>query len=199
VLRRIALVGFIVLAGGCGGSGVVPTVAFVVEGGMSSGPESGAWGDGTSGPSGLHVGCIDGRRFSVLITVHNRTKQSIRLVRAGGPEEAPAVIKRVAVQVRLAPPPPTGDRFVDRLRGWNDDNSPGAEIPAQRDAWIQSNFLMRNCQSLRQGKTLTVNRSTTLTYSAHGAEGTETVTVRGAKIILTRGPLHPSVPINQVG
>ena len=46
---------------------------------------------------------------------------------------------------------------------------------------------------------MTVNRSTTLEYSAGGDNGTQVVSVRGARIILTRGPLHPRVPINQVG
>lgn len=200
MIRRSALVGFVILFGaGCGGGRGIPRAAFIAEGGTSSGPESRAWGDGISGPSGLHVGCIDGRRFAVVITVHNRTNETIKLLAAGGPEEAPTRIKRMAVQVRLAPPPPTGDRAVIGLRGWNAHDSGAAEIPAHRDAWIQSNFLMRNCQSLRQGKALIVNRSTTLTYDARGGTGTETVAVRGARIVVTRGPLHPTVPINQIG
>lgn len=187
------------LAAGCGGSHHAPVAPFLAEGGTSSGPQSGLWGDGTSGPSGLHIGCIDGRRFAVLITVHNRTNQKITRVAASGTQEAPAVIKRVAVQARLAPPPPTGDQQVIGLRAWNGRNSSAAAIPPGRDAWIQSNFLMRRCRSLRQRKTLTVNRSTTLTYAANGGEGTEVVSVRGARIILTRGPLHPTLPINRVG
>jgi len=146
----------------------------------------------------MHVGCIDGRRFAVLITVHNWAKDAVTLLRAGGPEDAPTVIKRVAVQVRLAPPPPTGDRVVAALREWNGKESPPAAIPAGRDAWVQSNFLMRNCRSLLRKETLTANR-TTLTYSVTGAGGTQVVSVRSATIILTRGPLHPSLPINQVG
>lgn len=189
----------VLLGAGCGGTNRVPVAAFVAEGGTSSGPGSGLWGDGTSGPSGLHVGCIDGRRFAVLITVHNRTNQRITLVRAGGRVEAPRVIERVAVQVSLAPLPPTGDRLVLGLRAWDRHPSPAAVIPPRRDAWIQSNFLMRNCQSLRQHETLIVNRTTTLTYTVDGGEETEDVSVRGARMILTRGPLHPTLPINQVG
>lgn len=195
-----ALVGFVtLLVAGCGGTRPISQAPFIAEGGTSSGPESGLWGDGTSGPSGMHVGCIDGRRFAVVITVHNRMKRAVTLLRAGGAEVAPTVIKRVAVQLRLAPPPPTGDRFVAGLRGWNGKMSPSAAIPAGRDAWVQSNFLMRNCRSLRRNQTLTVNRRVTLTYSVTGAGGTQVVSVRGARIILTRGPLHPSLPINQVG
>jgi hypothetical protein len=43
-----------------------------------------------------------------------------------------------------------------------------------------------------------VNRSITLNYSAD-VKGTEVVAVAAARIILTRGPLHPRLPINQVG
>lgn len=195
-----ALVGVVILLStGCGGARHIPKAPFVAEGGTSSGPESGLWGDGTSGPSGLHVGCIDGRRFAVLITVHNDAERTVTLLRGGGHEETPDVIKRVAVQVRLAPPPPTGDRFIAGLRGWNGHDSHPAAIPAGREAWVQSNFLMRNCRSLRHGAALTANRRLTLTYSVPGGTGAQTVSVRGARIILTRGPLHPSLPINQVG
>lgn len=198
--KRRSLVGFVVLlVAGCGATQHIPKAPFVAEGGTSSGPSSGLWGDGTSGPSGLHVGCIDGRRFAVLITVRNRAKRSVTLLRAGGPEDAPNVIKRVAVQVRLAPSASAGDQFVAGLRGWNGQKSRSVAIPANRDAWIQSNFLMRNCRSLGRGEALIVNRRVTLAYSVNGGSGTQVVSVTGARIILARGPLHPSLPINQVG
>ncbi len=147
----------------------------------------------------MHVGCISGRRFAVLITVHNRTKHTIMLLGGGGAQSPRGVIKRVAVQVRLAPPPPTGDLIQPGLRSWIGRNSSSVDIPAQRDAWVQSNFLMQDCGSLRGDEALTVNRSITLTYSASDRRGTQAVSVAGARIILTRGPLHPSLPINQVG
>jgi hypothetical protein len=59
---------------------------------------------------------------------------------------------------------------------------------------------MRNCALLRGRKQVTVNRSTTLEYSAGGNNnGTQVIYIRGARIILTRGPLHPRLPINHVG
>ena len=172
---------------------------FAAGDGISSGPTSGLWGDGGSGPMGMHVGCIDGRRFAVLITVHNRTKHAITLLGGGGAQRSPGVIKRVAVQVRLAPPPPDGGLFQPGLRSWIGRNSSSVAIPARRDAWVQSNFLMQNCGSLRRDEALTVNRSITLTYSAAGRRAAQAVSVAAARIILTRGPLHPSLPINQVG
>jgi hypothetical protein len=51
---------------------------FVARSGAESGPSSGLWGDGSSEPGGLHTGCIRGRRFAVLITVHNRWKARSR-------------------------------------------------------------------------------------------------------------------------
>jgi hypothetical protein len=109
------------------------------------------------------------------------------------------VIKRVAVQVRLAPPPPKGDVFVGGLRNWNPRPASPVAIPPGRDAWVQSNFLMRNCALLRLIEPVTVNRSITLTYGADGTKGTQVIAVRGARIILTRGPRHPTVPINLAG
>jgi len=58
---------------------------------------------------------------------------------------------------------------------------------------------MRNCALLRSTEPVAVNRSITLNYSAGGVKGTQVITVAAARIFLTRGPLHPAVPINQVG
>ena len=201
-MRRVAAVALVLVvsvASGCGGSPQRVSAPFVALGGTSSGPSSGLWGDGSSGPSGLHVGCIEGRRFAVLVTVHNRTKRTITLLGGGGRQPSPEVIARVAVQVRLAPPPPTGDAIDPGLRSWIGRNSPPAAIPAGRNAWVQSDFLMRNCGSLGRNEAMTVNRSITLTYRATGSTGTQRISVAGARIVLRPGPRHPSLPINQVG
>lgn len=189
-----------VLAGaGCGASRQAVKAPFAAGGGIEAGPSSGLWGDGSSGPTGMHLGCIEGRRFALLITVRNRTEQTIDLLGGGGTQRESPVIERVAVQVRLAPPPPRGDAVISGLRAWVRRNSSSVEIPAGRDAWVQSNFLMRNCRYIRQPAVLTVNRGITLTYSVRGRRGTQSLTVRSARILLSRGPLHPSLPINHAG
>jgi hypothetical protein len=109
------------------------------------------------------------------------------------------VIERVAVQVRLAPPPPKGDFMVVGLRAWNRRKSSPVAIPPDRDGWVQLNFLMHNCALLRGREPLTVNRSTTLEYSLGGTRGKQMIHVGGARIILTRGPAHPRLPINHIG
>jgi hypothetical protein len=147
----------------------------------------------------MQIGCIDGRQLAVLITVHNRTSHTVTLLSGGGPQRASRVIDRVAAQVRLAPPPPRGDVAVSGLRSWSRHDSGPASIPAGRDAWVQSDFLMRNCRSLRAGEVLTANRSITLSYRAGGYTGTQSVPVKAARIMLSRGPVYPSVPINQTG
>jgi hypothetical protein len=187
------------IVGGCGSSARSVDNPFVANNGEESGPGSGAWGDTISGPKGMHIGCIPGRKLAVLVTVHNRTKRTIILLGGGGPELLPRVMERVAIQVRLAPPPPKGDAAVLGLRSWNPRPSSSVAIPPGRGGWVQSNFLMRNCALLRLIEPVTVNRSITLTYSADGTQGTQVIAVRGARIILTRGPRHPTVPINQVG
>jgi len=147
----------------------------------------------------MHIGCIKGRRFAVLVTVQNATKRTVTLLGGGGPQASRDVFQRVAVQVRLAPSPNEGGLFQPGLRSWIGRNSPPVAIPAGRDAWVQSNFLMRNCGTLRRNEATTVNRSITLTYRAGGSTRTQRIAVAGARIVLRRGPLHPSLPINQVG
>ena len=72
-----ALVGLTVVSG-CGAGAQPVKRPFVARNGAESGPSSGLWGDGSSEPGGLHTGCIRGRRFAVLITVHNRSKARSR-------------------------------------------------------------------------------------------------------------------------
>ena len=187
-----------VLSGRGAGTSLVKD-PFAATRGVESGPGSRSWGDTYSGPQGNHVGCIPRRRLAVLIAVHNRTKRTIMLLGGGGPQLFPRVIERVAVQVRLAPPPPKGSIIVTGLRLWNPRDSSRVAIPPGRDAWVQSNFLMRKCALLRAIEPVAVNRSTTLLYSADGAKGSQVISVAAAQLILTRGPLHPLVPINQVG
>lgn len=189
----------LVVAVGCGASSQSVKHPFVASNGEESGPNSGLWGDGSSRPGGMQIGCIRGRRLAVLITVHNRTKTAITLLGAGGPQSFPRALERVAVQVRLAAPPPKGDLALIGLRTWNPRTSSPVSIPPARDAWVQSNFLMKNCSLLRAIEPLTLNRSTTLAYSVDGERRVQVVSVEAAQIILTRGPLHPSLPLNQVG
>jgi hypothetical protein len=160
----------LVLASGCGEGNQSAKRPFVARGGVESGPGSRLWGDTYSGPSGNHVGCIRGRKLAVLITVRNRTKRRVTLLGGAGPQPSSAVIERVAVQVRLAPPP-KGDLALIGLRSWNPRNSSPVAVPPGRGAWVQSNFLMRDCSLLSLLEPLTLNRSTTLTYDVDGAAG----------------------------
>src|SRR5437867_1452315 len=108
----------VIVGSGCGRSVQMVNAPFVAAGATESGPSSGLWGDGSSGPTGMHIGCIKDRRFAVLVTAHNRTKRTITVLGGGGPQRFPDVIERVAVQVRLAPPPPQGDLVQPGLRSW---------------------------------------------------------------------------------
>ena len=201
VAARIALTLLVIagIASGCDESAHVVQNPFEPGNGVESGPGSKLWGDTYSGPQGNHVGCIQGRHLAVLITVHNRTNRTVTLRGGDGPQPFVSVIERVAVQVRRAPPPPKGSNFVSGLRPWSPWPSSSVPIPRGRDAWVQLNFLMRNCAVLQSFEPVTVNRSITLSYSADGAEGTQAIAVPAARIILTRGPLHPVLPLNYVG
>src|SRR5712692_8836318 len=83
----VLAIAFIVAVGsGCGAETHPVTRPFAARNGVESGPSSGLWGDGSAGPSGMQIGCIRGRRFAVLITVHNRSKRTITLLGGAAPE-----------------------------------------------------------------------------------------------------------------
>src|SRR3954471_19252193 len=126
------------VASGCGGAsggGHAVRDPFTTLPGVESGPGSGLWGDGGSGPGGLKTGCIDGRKLAVLITVHNETKETISLLGGAGDKNSTSSIEPVSVQVSLRPPPTSGSLMQTGLRPWTTSGSPPADIPPGRDAW----------------------------------------------------------------
>jgi hypothetical protein len=192
-VRAAGQLALVLLAGsltGCGGRTIVAGDAFSPDGGVTAGLSSGLWGDGGSGPSGMHLGCIAGRRFSVYVTAHNRTQRTITVIDGRGDQPFAKIMDRVAVQVRLAPLPPNGDVFVTGMKAWSREPATAVDIPPGRNVGIQSDYVMRNCKLLRPHESITLNRSVTITYRQGETTAREPIGVRGARIILTRPPQH---------
>src|ERR1700759_4872158 len=84
---------------------------FVPTGTLNGGSGSGFWGD-----RGDDLGCLSRRHYSFTITLRNRSKHVATLTAVRGPNPLPNVVARVAVQLRHAPPPPTGAMPVVLLR-----------------------------------------------------------------------------------
>src|SRR5436853_6448640 len=73
---------------------------FRLGGGWIGGAGSGLWGDGSTGPQGTILGCLDHRRYSDAFGLKNRTKAPVTLTAAIGPNPAPGINDRGAVQPR---------------------------------------------------------------------------------------------------
>jgi len=143
-------------------------------------------GDGPSTPTGIHLACRPGRRFALTQTIPNRSGTAVTLTGAGLDPPSVQVIRRIAVQFRLAPPPPKGDLFVIGLRRWNRSAARPVTIPPGRSAWVQSNFLMSSCNLLSPDRTLIANKAITLTYQANGRSGRQRIAAASTRIILTK-------------
>jgi len=189
-VRTAGLFAFVLIASlvGCGGRAIVAGHAFFPNGGVTGGLSSGDWGDGSSGPSGMQLGCIAGRRFALYVTAHNGTARTITVTDGGGEQPFAKIMDRVAVQVRLAPAPPGGDLAIPGLDAWSRESATPTKVPPGRDVGIQSNYVMRNCELLRPHESVTLNRSVTITYRDGGTTARQPISVRGARIILTRPP-----------
>lgn len=174
------------VASGCGRSEQTIQNPFDAGDGVEAGPGSRLWGDGVSGPSGMNLGCISGRHFAVVVRVHNGTERAVTILSGGGEQPIAHLIDRVGVQVRLAPAPPKGDLVIAGLRPWSRSASAPVAVPAGRDAWIQSNFVMRDCALLPPDQAVPTNGDITLTYGIDGAQGTQRIVVPAARLILTR-------------
>jgi hypothetical protein len=167
---------------------------FVLGGGFAAGPGSGLWGDSASGSDGTGLGCLDARHYAYAFGIENHTKEAVMLIGARGPNPAPGIIDRVAIQLRLAPPAPKVSPLVlsppvaSALHRWSARPAMALMIPPGRGATVQSNFLMRNCKDLAPGRTVVVPGSLVLSYRTSGHAHRQEIGQRGARIILTRGP-----------
>jgi hypothetical protein len=193
VIAAIALT----LLAGCGSRAHVTGTAFTAGGGVTGGLSSGDWGDGSSGPAGMHLGCIAGRHFAVYVTAHNRTRQTITVTTGPSVDANADVMTRVAMQVVLAPPPPKGDAFVTGFRGWSRKHSAPVAIPPGRDVGIQSDYVMRGCMLLPVNHPVIVNRGATIAYRSGGDDAMQQIAVASARIILTR--FTPKAPKMNAG
>ena len=157
---------------------------FVPVGGFAAGL-SGV-GDGPSTPTGDHLRCRPGRRYAQLVTLRNRSGAPVTLTGATLDSVSVPVIRRVAVQFRLAPPPTTGDHTVVGLRSWSASKTVAIVIPSGRAAWVQSNFVMGECGQLPTTRALVYSRALAVRYLAGGQSGSERFALPVARIILTR-------------
>lgn len=153
---------------------------------LSGSVSASARGDGPSTPTGLHLACIPGRRYAVNQPIQNRSGIPLTLTAAALDPPSVQVVRRVAVQFWLAPPPPEGDILVLGIRPWSALKSAPLTIPPGRAAWVQSNFVMTGCALLAPDRTLIANKAITLTYRLNGRVGRERITTPWTRIILTR-------------
>jgi hypothetical protein len=193
--RSVAL--GVVLAGvlaGCslGGAAAsrVAVAPFTVHGGSESGPGSGLWGDTSSGPTGDHVGCLPGRHYALAVTLRNHSASTVTITGVRGSEPVPRIIRRVGVQLRLAPQTSASEQFAagGGLKSWSRSRLVPLAVPPRRSAVVQSNFLMQRCSQLPPHQALTVNRSIVVAYEAGQIAGHQGFADPGGRIILTRGP-----------
>jgi hypothetical protein len=143
-------------------------------------------GDGPSTSSGLHLACIPGRRIAINQPIENRSLMPVTLTGAALDPPSVQVIRRIAVQFRLAPRPPNGDGLVLGLRPWSAARSARMTIPPGRAAWVQSDFVMSGCALLAPDRSLIANKAVTLTYRSNGRAGSERIPVPWTRIVLAR-------------
>lgn len=143
---------------------------------------------GLQGGRGMQLGCLPGRHYTEAVTVNNKSGKTVTLTGVRVPDPAPRIVEPVAIQLRLAAPPSTGDRLRIVLHHWSSAPGHPVKIPPGRSAVVQSNFLMHQCHGLAHGRTVTVPGTLLLHYSISGKTGTQRVTQPGANFIVAQGP-----------
>jgi hypothetical protein len=181
-------------AGSSGASGGAPSNAggspLAPNGAFNGGATSGFWGDRSSARTGMVLGCLSRRHYSFAITVRNRSGRAVILTGARGPNPRPHVLKRVAMQVRHAPPPPTGEGLTRPfIKHWSAARTKPVTIRPGQSAVVQSNFLMRHCESLAHDQKVVVPGSFVLSYRISGRAGQQRLVQRDAAFTLVHGPV----------
>lgn len=162
---------------------------FLPTGTLNAGSGSGMWGDRSSVRDGAELGCLSRRHYSFTITLRNRSNRPATLIDARGPDPLPRVVARVAVQFRPAPPPPTGDMPVVLLRHWSAAPPRPLTIRPGKSAILQTNFLLRHCSELKDGRTVRIPGSFDLIYRQSGHAGRQHVVQRSAGFSVIAGPV----------
>jgi hypothetical protein len=185
VMRRFAAVAL--------AAGAIPGVhaghgPFVPDGTLATGSTSGHWGDGSSARTGAELGCISRRHYTSAITVRNRWHTAVTLTGARGPDPLPAVLDRVAMQVRLLPRQ-TGDVPQLLIKHWSAASARPVRIAPGCSAVVQSNFLMRNCRLLPRHRRVAVPGSFVLFYRLSDRVARQHVVQRNAGFSLVPGPI----------
>jgi hypothetical protein len=176
---------------------------FVLSGGFAGGAGSGLWGDGSSGPNGSTLGCVDRRHYSQAFGIQNRSDGPVTLTHARGANPAPTIVDLVAIQFRLSPRQqrPRGSLSwgggLDLVyHGWSSAPTKPLTIPPGRIATVQSNFVFSNCKSLVPGHSVVVPGSLVLGYRASGRPHEKEIPLAGQRIVLVSAPTRrPCEPV----
>lgn len=163
---------------------------FVSGGVFQGGASSGFWGDRSSEQTGDELGCLSRRHYSFAITLRNRSGRAVTVTGARGPDPNPYVVARVAMQVRHAPPPPTGDYSPTPLiKHWSAAPVRPVTIEPGRSAVVQSDFIMRHCAALRHGRKVVVPGSFILRYRISGRPGRQDLAEQATRFSVVAGPV----------
>lgn len=168
---------------------------FVLSGGFAGGAGSGLWGDGSSGPNGSTLGCIDRRHYSQAFGIRNRSHAPVTLTQARGANPAPTIVDLVAVQFRLSPPQKQSRGTINwgggldlNYRGWSAAPTKPLTIPPGRIATVQSNYVFSDCKTIVAGQTVVVPGSLVLGYRASGHFHQKEIPLAGQRLVLVAGP-----------
>jgi len=129
------------------------------------------------------LGCIPNRRFAMAVPIHNQSDQSITILTVGGSQPHPRIVRRMAIQ---AWPDPQDNRPFALVHKWSRTPGRPLVVPADTDAWLQLNFLMRRCNLIKRGAHVPVSDILSISYQDEaGMQGVQ-ATPPIVPLILTR-------------
>jgi hypothetical protein len=192
-MRLLVLVVVLACVASCGGEPSDPAandeIPFVRLPGGESGPGSGSW----EAERGMFEPYRDGKLFAVAFRVKNRSSEPLTLVSATGEQDGHRMLRLIGVKFTLAPEidPDSDLARIPRMElrpplGAIEPNP--LLLPPDREAVVQLNFKMGECEFFEPGEKVRYNEEATFRYSVDGEDASATIDLAGITVTITAPP-----------
>jgi hypothetical protein len=165
----------------CGGSAVSHGGPDLVRAPQNESLGRGAW----RGQEGIFEPYRHGAHYAVLFTVKNASSRPVTLLSAGDPQPGHRLLRRIGV--RFTPVPHHDPRIPEPglAPPFEAEDPAPLTVPPGRNAWVQFNFVMGECQFFAPGEEQTYNETATIVYQRGKGEKTIALDLTGDQVTIT--------------
>lgn len=159
-------------------------VALVRLAGGEAGPGQGSW----LGMRGIFEPYREGKHFAVVFRVKNRASGPVTLLSATQPQDGRRLLRLIGVRFTLSPEEEPSDSRIPQhgiAPPYGAEEPEPLLMPPNREAFVQFNFEMGECDFFLPGEQVRYNEEATFRYAIQGTEATATLDLTGITVTVT--------------